>query len=158
MATTVPPDTLQAPTSIVIRAPNWLGDLLISTAFLQAVLQRFPGVTVDVIAPRPWQCLKKISLATRWHHLDFSVASPRPEPVQFKGGGLNWQRPSRQTPCKRPHRSSSARNEHGAPADQGRVATVSLARIDFIDFYHARRARFWRMIRRKPAWRPIAKL
>jgi len=48
---------MQAPTSIVIRAPNWLGDLLISTAFLQAVLERFPGIPVDVIVPRAFQAL-----------------------------------------------------------------------------------------------------
>ena len=57
MATTVPPDALQAPTAIVIRAPNWLGDLLIGTAFIQAVLQRFPGIPVDVIVPRAFQVL-----------------------------------------------------------------------------------------------------
>ncbi len=54
---TVPPDAVEAPTSIVIRAPNWLGDLLISTAFIQAVLERFPGIPVDVIVPRAFQVL-----------------------------------------------------------------------------------------------------
>lgn len=54
---TIPPDAVEAPTSIIIRAPNWLGDLLISTVFCQAVLERFPGIPVDVIVPRAFQVL-----------------------------------------------------------------------------------------------------
>lgn len=34
---------------ILIRAPNWLGDLLMATAFIQEVLERFPHARVDVI-------------------------------------------------------------------------------------------------------------
>lgn len=34
---------------IVIRTPNWLGDLMMSTAFIQAVLDQFPEAQVDLI-------------------------------------------------------------------------------------------------------------
>lgn len=46
-----PAPTLPAPlpVKILIRAPNWLGDLLMSTAFIQEVLERFPEARVDVI-------------------------------------------------------------------------------------------------------------
>ena len=43
----------EAPTSIIVRTPNWLGDLLLSTAFLQAVLARFPDTTLDLIVRDP---------------------------------------------------------------------------------------------------------
>jgi lipopolysaccharide heptosyltransferase II len=34
---------------ILIRLPNWLGDVVMSTAFIQAVLELFPDAKVDVI-------------------------------------------------------------------------------------------------------------
>ncbi len=34
---------------IVIRTPNWLGDLMMSTAFIKAVLKYFPNTSVDLI-------------------------------------------------------------------------------------------------------------
>jgi len=34
---------------IIIRTPNWLGDLMISTAFVRSVLQAFPDSRVDLI-------------------------------------------------------------------------------------------------------------
>lgn len=34
---------------ILIRLPNWLGDVVMSTAFIQAVVELFPGAKVDVI-------------------------------------------------------------------------------------------------------------
>jgi lipopolysaccharide heptosyltransferase II len=34
---------------ILIRLPNWLGDVVMSTAFIQAVLEFFPDAKVDVI-------------------------------------------------------------------------------------------------------------
>ena len=43
--------------SIVIRTPNWLGDLLISTAFIQAILEQFPESTVDLIVKKGWENL-----------------------------------------------------------------------------------------------------
>jgi heptosyltransferase-2 len=47
----------EAPTSIIVRTPNWLGDLLLSTAFLQAVLARFPDATLDLIVREGFQVL-----------------------------------------------------------------------------------------------------
>lgn len=41
------------PTSIIIRTPNWLGDLMMSTSFITAALRCFPGVPVDLIVPPP---------------------------------------------------------------------------------------------------------
>ncbi|MBF0279136.1 MAG: lipopolysaccharide heptosyltransferase II [SAR324 cluster bacterium] len=37
------------PQKIVIRTPNWLGDLMMSTAFINAVLAKFPEARVDLI-------------------------------------------------------------------------------------------------------------
>ena len=34
---------------IIIRTPNWLGDLIISTGFIKAVLERYPLSEVDII-------------------------------------------------------------------------------------------------------------
>lgn len=34
---------------ILIRTPNWLGDLMMSTAFIKAVLQLYPNTLVDLI-------------------------------------------------------------------------------------------------------------
>ena len=48
------------PTKILIRMPNWLGDLMMATAFCQAVLERFPEATVDLIVRRAlkgYRCL-----------------------------------------------------------------------------------------------------
>lgn len=45
------------PTSILVRTPNWLGDLLLSTAFLRALLARFPQAGVDLIVRRGFEVL-----------------------------------------------------------------------------------------------------
>jgi len=37
---------------ILIRLPNWLGDLVMSTAFVRALLQAIPGATIDVIVKK----------------------------------------------------------------------------------------------------------
>tara|TARA_B100000945_G_scaffold313498_1_gene309702 strand:+ start:1155 stop:2159 length:1005 start_codon:yes stop_codon:yes gene_type:complete len=37
------------PSKIIIRTPNWLGDLILSTGFLRAVLETFPDSQVDII-------------------------------------------------------------------------------------------------------------
>ena len=37
------------PSKILIRTPNWLGDLIMSTGFLRAVLEIFPDSQVDII-------------------------------------------------------------------------------------------------------------
>ena len=38
--------------NILIRLPNWLGDMVMSTAFVQAVKEYFPGATIDLIAKK----------------------------------------------------------------------------------------------------------
>lgn len=40
------------PMNILIRLPNWLGDMVMSTAFVQAVKNEYPAATVDVIAKK----------------------------------------------------------------------------------------------------------
>ncbi|HKI99185.1 MAG TPA: lipopolysaccharide heptosyltransferase II [bacterium] len=45
------------PRAILIRTPNWLGDLLVSTAFIRAVLQRFPAARVDLIVRQGFEAL-----------------------------------------------------------------------------------------------------
>jgi heptosyltransferase II len=43
---------LNQPQNILIRLPNWLGDMVMSTAFVQAVQQQYPGAAIDVIAKK----------------------------------------------------------------------------------------------------------
>lgn len=38
--------------NILIRLPNWLGDMVMSTAFLQAVKEHFPGANIDLVAKK----------------------------------------------------------------------------------------------------------
>jgi heptosyltransferase-2 len=45
------------PTAILVRMPNWLGDLVMATGFLDALLARFPAARVDVIVPRRFETL-----------------------------------------------------------------------------------------------------
>ena len=45
------------PAKILIRMPNWLGDLMMATAFCQAVLERFPETTVDLIIRKGFEGL-----------------------------------------------------------------------------------------------------
>ncbi len=40
------------PMNILIRLPNWLGDMVMSTAFVQAVKNHFPGAVIDLIAKK----------------------------------------------------------------------------------------------------------
>src|SRR5258705_2866602 len=37
---------------ILIRLPNWLGDMAMATAFVQAVNEVFPGTIIDVITKK----------------------------------------------------------------------------------------------------------
>lgn len=37
------------PRRIVVRSPNWLGDLMMATGFLRAVLERWPAASVDLV-------------------------------------------------------------------------------------------------------------
>lgn len=38
--------------NILVRVPNWLGDLVMSSAFLSACARRYPGSCIDVIAKK----------------------------------------------------------------------------------------------------------
>lgn len=38
--------------NIIIRLPNWLGDLVMSTAFVKAVQQQYPDATIDLITKK----------------------------------------------------------------------------------------------------------
>ena len=40
------------PMNILIRLPNWLGDMVMSTAFVQAVKDHFPNATIDLVAKK----------------------------------------------------------------------------------------------------------
>src|SRR5512139_4305347 len=37
------------PGRIVVRAPNWLGDLMMATGALRAILERWPAAAVDLV-------------------------------------------------------------------------------------------------------------
>ena len=52
------------PTKILIRMPNWLGDLMMATAFCRAVLERFPKATVDLIVRKGFEGLPLPHLGT----------------------------------------------------------------------------------------------
>ena len=40
------------PMNILIRLPNWLGDMVMSTAFVQAVKDEYPAATIDLVAKK----------------------------------------------------------------------------------------------------------
>lgn len=40
------------PMNILIRLPNWLGDMVMSAAFVQAVKEEYPEATIDLIAKK----------------------------------------------------------------------------------------------------------
>jgi lipopolysaccharide heptosyltransferase II len=43
---------LNQPQHILIRLPNWLGDMVMSTAFVKAVAQQYPNAAIDLIAKK----------------------------------------------------------------------------------------------------------
>jgi heptosyltransferase II len=43
---------LEQPQHILIRLPNWLGDMVMSTAFVKAVAQQYPNASIDLIAKK----------------------------------------------------------------------------------------------------------
>ena len=45
------------PSKILVRTPNWLGDLIMSTGFLRAVLDIFPDSQVDIIIKPEFETL-----------------------------------------------------------------------------------------------------
>ena len=42
---------------ILIRTPNWLGDIIIATGFVSAVLEKYPFSEVDLIVKSGFECL-----------------------------------------------------------------------------------------------------
>jgi heptosyltransferase-2 len=74
------------PERICVRAPNWLGDLVIATGFLRAVLERWPGASVDLIVPSGFEGLP---LPRRGRVITYDAA--RTAPGVF-GGGLRRER------------------------------------------------------------------
>ena len=50
-------EDFQHPTRILVRTPNWLGDLLMGTAFVQAVLHQFPSTPVDLVVRKGFEAL-----------------------------------------------------------------------------------------------------
>ncbi len=47
----------EEPRAILVRTPNWLGDLMMSTSFLGTLLERFPDVPVDLIVRQGFDTL-----------------------------------------------------------------------------------------------------
>ena len=45
------------PDKILIRTPNWLGDLMMSTAFIQAVLNHYKSIQVDLIVRKGFESI-----------------------------------------------------------------------------------------------------
>ncbi len=45
------------PMNILIRLPNWLGDMVMSTAFVQAVKNEYPNATIDLVAKKGFDFL-----------------------------------------------------------------------------------------------------
>jgi heptosyltransferase-2 len=60
------------PGAIVVRTPNWLGDLVVSTGFLSALLERFPRARVDLIVRRGFE---RLPLPHRGEVLPFDKAA-----------------------------------------------------------------------------------
>lgn len=50
-------NSIKNPQKIAIRTPNWLGDLVVSTGFIRAVLDRWPSAGVDLIVRRGFESL-----------------------------------------------------------------------------------------------------
>jgi heptosyltransferase-2 len=49
--------TSPEPQAILVRTPNWLGDLMLSTAFVRALLSLFPNARVDLIVRQAFASL-----------------------------------------------------------------------------------------------------
>lgn len=48
---------MSAQEKILIRTPNWLGDLIMATGFIQAVLEQYPEAQVDLIVKKGLEAL-----------------------------------------------------------------------------------------------------
>ncbi len=46
------PTTLKEVVQIVVRMPNWLGDMIMATAFLKAVSEEYPNASIDIIVKK----------------------------------------------------------------------------------------------------------
>jgi lipopolysaccharide heptosyltransferase II len=57
---------------ILIRTPNWLGDLMMSTAFIRVVLERYPHSSVDLVVKKGFE---NIPLPQRGNILPFDKES-----------------------------------------------------------------------------------
>ena len=55
--TEAPEPEVSEPEAILVRTPNWLGDLIVSTGFVSALLQRFPKARVDLVVRAGFEAL-----------------------------------------------------------------------------------------------------
>ena len=81
----VKPD-MGEPSAVLVRTPNWLGDLMMSTAFLRALLARFPQARVDLIVRRGFETLP-LPHRGRIHAFDKRAMASGAFGRQFKNGG-----------------------------------------------------------------------
>jgi len=45
------------PEKILVRTPNWLGDLMMSTAFMRALLKQFPDAQIDLLVKKGFESI-----------------------------------------------------------------------------------------------------
>ena len=93
----LPPSTLREitpepppggePAAILIRMPNWLGDLLMATGFVRAVLKRFPAARVDLIVRAGFEVLPLPHRGRVWSH-DKRVQGPGAFGAGLRGEGF----------------------------------------------------------------------
>ena len=57
-----------APVKILIRTPNWLGDMVMSSGFVRAVLEVFPESQIDLIVKSGFE---KNTASTTWTNNSF---------------------------------------------------------------------------------------
>jgi len=48
---------MNTPQKILVRTPNWLGDLMMATAFLRALLKQFPDAQVDLLVKKGFESI-----------------------------------------------------------------------------------------------------
>lgn len=76
------------PRAILIRTPNWLGDLMMSTGFVRAVMERFPQTEVDLIVRRGFEGLP-LPRRGRVIPYDKKTAAPGRFGAGFRNGGYS---------------------------------------------------------------------
>ena len=62
------------PMNILIRLPNWLGDMVMSTAFVQAVKNEYPNATIDLITKKGIDLLPILLEMILWSDKYLSIA------------------------------------------------------------------------------------